>query len=88
MSAEESVKYVSVLETSDSTLLPVIKSMLESAGVPFVVEGEDALGILPVGGAGGGASIFSKGIVARVLVPSDRREEAEALIRGTPDDER
>lgn len=74
-------EYVSVLETTDTSLVPVIRSLLTAAGVPFVVEGEDALGILPVGSAGGSVSHFGKGIAARFLVPRERREEAEDLIR-------
>lgn len=76
-------EYVSVLETTDTSLVPVIKSLLTAAGVPFVVEGEDALGVLPVGSAGGSVSNFGKGIAARFLVPRQRREEAEELIRGS-----
>ncbi len=73
--------YVTVWETSDSALLPVIKSLLDASGMPFIVQGEGALGIFPVGGVGGIFSTFRKGITAKILVPEDRREEAEKLIR-------
>jgi hypothetical protein len=79
----EGSEYVTVLETTDTSLLPVIKSLLTAAQVPFVVDGEEVLGVLPVGGSGGTASTFGKGIAARVLVPVERREEAEELIKGT-----
>jgi hypothetical protein len=41
---------VEVLRTTDLTQLTVIKSLLESAALPFAVQGEEALRMLPLGG--------------------------------------
>ena len=43
---------VAVLKTTDSILLPVVKSLLDSAGIEYVSQGEEALGVLPLGPAG------------------------------------
>lgn len=70
-----------VFNTSDVSLLPVVKSVLEAAGIPFIVQGDEALGVLPVGRIGaGGISANGHGLAATVLVPRDRQAEAEALL--------
>lgn len=43
---------VAVFKTTDSILLPVVKSLLDSAGIEYVTQGEEALGVLPLGAAG------------------------------------
>lgn len=73
-------EYVPVWSTTDSALLPLIRSVLTAAGVPYFVQGEESLGLFPMGGIGGSQSTFRKGLAAKVLVPRDRREEAERLI--------
>jgi hypothetical protein len=70
--------FVTIYETSDSSLLPVIESLLEGAEIPFVVQGEEALGVLPVGGFGSGGPMH--GVGARVLVPVEDEEAARALL--------
>ena len=69
---------VSVLETTDIALLTVVKSLLESAGIPFIVQGDNALGLLPVGREG--TRTGWKGLAANVLVPRMYKEDAEALL--------
>lgn len=72
---------VDVFNTSDVSLLPVLKSVLEAAGIPFFVQGDEALGVLPVGRIGaGGISASGHGLAATVLVPRDHQAEAEALL--------
>ncbi len=73
-------EYVPVWSTTDSALLPVIRSLLTAAEVPHIVQGEQALGLLPMGGIGGSQSTFRRGIAATILVPRDRREQALRLI--------
>lgn len=80
MDEDSSQEYVAVWSTTDSALLPLIRSVLTAGGVPHVVHGEESLGLFPIG-AGGSQSTFRKGIAATILVPRDRREEAERLIR-------
>jgi len=69
---------VAVLRTSDSTLMPVVKSVLDAAGIPYIVQGDQAMGLLPLGPFGGG--VFSRVLGASVLVPADRADEARALL--------
>ena len=84
----ESPEYVVVWETTDSSVLPVVKSVLAAAGIPYFVEGEEAMGMLPTGAIGGTHSTLGKGIAARILVPIAAREEAEQLLDqpATPQD--
>jgi hypothetical protein len=69
---------IAVMRTSDSNLMPVLKSVLDAAGIPYVVQGDEAMGLLPLGPFGGG--VFSRVLGASILVPADRAEEARALI--------
>ena len=71
------------MRTSDSNLLPVVKSVLEAAQIPFLVQGDEAMGMMPLGPFGGG--MFRDVLGASVLVPSERAEEALGLLRGVED---
>ena len=72
---------VSVFETADVSLLPVLKSLLQSAEIPFFTQGDEALGVLPVGRVGaGGISAGGHGLVASILVPRERQQEARELL--------
>jgi hypothetical protein len=67
-----------LLETADVALLPIIKSVLDAAEIPYVVQGDEALGLLPLTGVG---RMFSHlPVSATILVPAERLEEARALI--------
>ena len=74
----EDVELVAVLRTSDSNLMPVVKSVLDAAGIPYIVQGDEAMGLLPLGPFGGG--VFSRVLGASVLVQRDRAEEARELL--------
>jgi hypothetical protein len=72
---------VEVLKTSDPALLPVVVSLLEAAGIAPVVEGDEVMGVLPVGHFGGGRWIADgRGLNVVVKVPRGRAEEAQALL--------
>lgn len=73
-------KFVSVFETTDVALLPVIKSVLQSAKIPFFVRGDEAMGILPVGSFGSGINYNGRGLGAAVVVHESWAEEAKALL--------
>lgn len=73
-------KFVSVFETTDVALLPVIKSVLQSAEIPFFVRGDEAMGILPVGSFGSGINYNGRGLGAAVVVHESWAEEAKALL--------
>jgi len=74
---------VTVLRTTDPALLPVVKTVLEAAGVPFVVQGEAALSYFPLGPAAARATGRVTG--ASVLVPRERAAEARELLESSPD---
>ena len=79
---------VSVLETADVAVLPVVKSVLSAANIPFVVQGDEAIGVLPVGRVGlGGLTSGGHGLSAGILVPREREEEARALLTELPEAE-
>ena len=70
-----------LLETSDAAFLPIVKSLLEAAGIPYVVQGEGAIDLFPLGPLG--KTLAQHGLGAVVRVPSDRLEEARALLEET-----
>jgi hypothetical protein len=69
---------VLLLATSDVDFLPVVRSLLDSAGIPYAVQGEHALGQLPTGPLAG--PFARSGMAARVLVPRDHAEAARELL--------
>jgi len=72
---------VAVFETADVSLLPIVKSLLDSARIPCVVQGEEALSVLPVGRWGSGISQSGRGLAATFWVDKERVEEVEELLR-------
>ncbi len=75
---DQSQDLVTVFDTSDPALLPVIKSLLQGAGIPFLVQGEEAMSMLPVGEIVG--PFTKRGLAARVMVkPEDAEAAAELL---------
>ncbi len=71
---------VPLVSTTDVAFLPMVKSLLESVGIPFVVQGEQTLNLLPVGPFAGGTN-RGGALRATIHVPEDRLEEALALLR-------
>lgn len=87
---EEDVEepFVQIFRSADTSLLPVVKSVLSGAGIPYVVQGDEAQGLYPFGSVGGGSDDRLLGAV--VLVPESRRRAAEAVLEeftGTGDSE-
>ncbi len=77
---------VPVMETADVAVLPVVKSVLEAAGIPFFVQGDGAIGVIPVGKVGlGGLTSRGHGLSAAILVPKDREDEARDLLTELPE---
>ena len=70
--------FVQVFRTADTSLLPVVKSVLTGAGIPHIVQGDEAQGLYPFGSVGGGSDDRLLGAV--VLVPESKREAAEAVL--------
>ena len=77
---EEEEDLVPVLRTSDPSFLPVAQSVLEAAGIPYVIQGGETAGLFPLGPFGRG--LFRDGLGASILVPREREEEARELLRG------
>jgi hypothetical protein len=68
-----------VLETADLAQLAVVRSLLESAGIPFVVQGDQALGLMPLAGPAFG--VTRPPFEALVLVPREAAAAARELLR-------
>ncbi|MGH9380918.1 MAG: putative signal transducing protein [Thermoanaerobaculia bacterium] len=76
--SRDDAELISVFETSDADTLPVVKSALDAAGIPYLVQGDEAFGLLPAGGVSG---FFGKqGLGVAILVPADRADEARELL--------
>ena len=75
---------VAVFKTTDSILLPVVKSLLESAGIEYVSQGEEALGVLPLGPAGSKVSRAMWG--ATIHVAKEDAASVKELLAQIEDD--
>ena len=69
---------VTVFTTADSSLLPILESLLDDAGIPYRMRGEGTLSLFPSTGVG--LAIDPKAAGVEVQVPADRAEEARALL--------
>lgn len=78
----EAPEYVELIETTRPDEIPVIKSLLEGAGIPFNVEGEDLMNLFP----GMLGRIYKPGGGVTFLVPVDRAEEAQKRLDAHPED--
>ena len=65
---------VLVWEGSDPDELPLVESLLQDAGIPFVVQGEEAFGVLPLTVTG-----------VRVMVPEPQAAEAARVLESGDD---
>jgi hypothetical protein len=71
---------VTLTEVSQPNLLPMVVGLLRSAGIEPVVEGEEVMGLWPVGAAVAGWTNRGIGLSAVIRVPADRAVEARALL--------
>ena len=74
---------VVVAEVAEPALLPVVVGLLQSAGIEPVVEGDEIMGLWPVGQAVAGWTGDGRGLSVVIKVPRDRAEEAQALLAET-----
>ena len=79
METSDANDLVTVLETAAVNLLAVIKSILDGAEIPYLIQGEEALSLLPVGRLGG--PFARRGLGAAVLVPAEHAETARGLLK-------
>jgi hypothetical protein len=71
---------VALTEISEPALLPVVVGLLQSAGIQPVVDGEEIMGLWPVGQPVAGWTGWGRGLSAVIQVEADRAEEARALL--------
>ncbi|HEX9735144.1 MAG TPA: DUF2007 domain-containing protein [Thermoanaerobaculia bacterium] len=82
-------KYVTILETSDLSVIPVLKTALEGAGIPYRTRGEGLMDIFPAETLG--APFHSSAGEVEIRVPAERADEARELldtaatVEGDPD---
>lgn len=81
---EPGADLVAVFRTTSVVVLPIVKSLLDSAGIPYVVQGEEALGLLPVGNFGSQVGRASLGAI--IHVARDDAEDVEAMLAELDDD--
>ena len=67
-----------ILKTGEPAELSVVRSLLEAAGIPCVVDGEGVQDLFGVGRLGAGYNILTGPV--RVKVPTERAAEARALL--------
>ena len=78
----EATNYVTVFETSETDVIPVIKSILRGAEIPFNTLGEAMMNLFPSDLLG---RVMSKpGAEVSFMVPEDRAEEARQLLTEQP----
>ncbi len=82
MSRSEHDDLVTILETSDINLLTVIKSILLGAEISFLVQGDEALSLLPMVNIGGP---FSRGMGVAIMVAKEDVEVARELLSEVSD---
>ncbi|MDH3253739.1 MAG: DUF2007 domain-containing protein [Acidobacteriota bacterium] len=71
--------FSTVFRSADTSLLPVIESLLDDADIPYLIQGEEsAQGLFPLGSLGGGSDGRLVGAV--VKVPQEYEAEAAALL--------
>jgi len=75
--------FVTVFETADSAVLPVIESLLEGSGIPFAIRNEEAMGLFP-SADGVGLLIDPSSHAAQVQVPARHAAAAKELLVALP----
>ena len=78
--SHQAEEYETVLETSDSSLIPLIKSVLDGARIPYMTSGEAMMNLFPSEALG--ALLHSSAGEMLIRVPKDRAEEARQLLEG------
>lgn len=72
---------VVIFETADISLLTVIKSILDGGEIPYIVQGEMSLGMLPL--MEPTVCVSKPPLCAVIHVPGGRVDEARALLEIT-----
>lgn len=77
LSAEIDEPLQEVFRTGDRALLPVVESVLGSAGIPYSISGDEAMALLPV--------TTARQLTVILRVPEHLADEAKALIEELPE---
>jgi hypothetical protein len=72
------VHLVTVFESGDPALIPLVRSLLDSAGIPFVTKGEGIQDLFGWGRMPGGFSVVAGPVTFQV--DEEDAEEARALL--------
>ena len=75
----EAEEQVEVFQTSEVDLIPVIKSLLEGAEIPYLTEGESMMNLFPSDMLGG---LYRPSAEVKFKVPATRADEALELLAG------
>ena len=80
-------KYVTILETSDLPVIPILKTALEGARIPFRTRGEGLMDLFPSKALG--APLHASAGEVKIRVPESRADEARELLstRATVEEE-
>ncbi len=73
---------VAVFNTTDPALLPIVRSVLDAAEIPYVVQGEAGVSVFPLGPVA--ARVTNRLTGVTILVERDRAEEVAALLDVEP----
>ena len=73
--------YVTVLETFDVSVIPLLKTALAGAGIPYRFKGEGLMDIFPAKTRG--APLHDSAGEVSVRVPESRAEEARRILEST-----
>lgn len=72
------VELVEVFRSADAALVPVVKSVLEGAEIPYSLQGDEASALFPLGTAGGGGDDRRLAVIVRVR--GEQADEARELL--------
>jgi hypothetical protein len=75
-------EHVTLIETSRSEEIAVVKSLLEGAGIPYLTEGEVLNELFPTDTM---VTLFTRHAAVIFKVPASRAEEAHGLLEGKID---
>lgn len=76
---KEHPEVVVIAQIHEGGMLPLITSVLEGSGVPYSIEGGEAMSLHP------GIAVAGKGRSARVVARGDDAEALRELLRGLDD---
>ena len=83
MGERDDDELVTVFKTADPAVLPVVESLFEASGLPYIIQGNQAFHLYPLGVAG---PMSRHGLAVRFLVPPEFVDEARELLTEVGED--